>query len=655
MRRGARLGVALAIAATALGALAPAAGAHATLEQTSPERGAVLETPPNEVALGFDEPVEAAFGALRVFDGKGKQVKTGPLRRPGGKSSALAVSLPASLPQGAYTATYRVVSADGHPVSGGLTFQVGESAAPPRSVETLLQGTSAGPVSRAALGIARGLGYLAISIALGGVAFLAFCWRPAVRGETALEPAGAAFEARLARLVGLGVLLGIVAGAATVVLQAAVAGETSAWTALDPSVVREVLGTRTGLWLGVRFVAWVVLAAALALLWRRPSRVVAALAAVPAAVIVAGPALAGHATTQSPVAVLAPMDIAHVAATALWIGGIVTLLLAVPAGTRRLDPAARTRLLAGLLARFSPIALWSVVALAITGGVQAAIHLDWSLAPFADTGFGRSLLVKIGLFGVLVALGATQRRRIIPALRSHAAGGEAPGGAGVLLRRALRAEVILLCGVLAATAVLVGSPPPRAVAGRERRPVFDGRGHRATAAADDRRSRAARRERAPHLPARRPNRRPVPRLEGADGPCRAPVERHRAAGSRHEPRRSRALDRAGRPARARRHVARDRHEPRVGLRRVRDEGEGAGPVTVLLLLAPALLLAVLLALGRYPGSGALARVLERRLPRADRRRETRRPLPRALRRHRPRGGVLLALALAGRAPPVVAA
>ena len=78
-------------------------------------------------------------------------------------------------------------------------------------------------------------------------------------------------------------------------------------------------------------------------------------------------------------------------------------------------------------------------------------------------------------------------------------------------------------------------------------------------------------------------------------------------------------------------------------------------MTVLLLLAPALLLAVLLALGRYPGSGALARVLERRLPRADRRREARRPLPRALRRHRPRGGVLLALALAGRAPPVVVA
>lgn len=78
-------------------------------------------------------------------------------------------------------------------------------------------------------------------------------------------------------------------------------------------------------------------------------------------------------------------------------------------------------------------------------------------------------------------------------------------------------------------------------------------------------------------------------------------------------------------------------------------------MTVLLLLAPTLLLALLLVLGRYPGSGVLARVLERRRLRVARRRELRRPLPRAPRRRRPRGGVLLALALAGRAPPVVVA
>jgi hypothetical protein len=76
---------------------------------------------------------------------------------------------------------------------------------------------------------------------------------------------------------------------------------------------------------------------------------------------------------------------------------------------------------------------------------------------------------------------------------------------------------------------------------------------------------------------------------------------------------------------------------------------------VLLLLAPAVLLALVLALGRYPGSGALARALERHRPPARRRPAGSRSLPRAPRRRRPRGGVLVALSLAGRAPPVVVA
>jgi copper transport protein len=461
----ARLGMGLVVAIAVAGAAAPAASAHATLETTYPERGAVLERPPAQVALGFDEPVEAAFGAVRVFDARGAQVKTGPLQRPGGNASQLAVSLPSSLKHGAYIVTYRVVSADGHPVAGGLTFQYGEAAAAPENVATLLEGSSAGPVSRAANAVARGLGYLAIAVVLGGLAFLALCWLPLVRGERELAPAADALRARLDRLVAAGVALGVVAGAAAIVLQAAVAGEMSAWAALDPSVVREVLGTRTGGMLGLRFVAWCALAVALVALRARPSRLTAAVAALPAGVVLAGPAVTGHATTQPPVAVLAPADVVHVVATAVWIGGLVALLLAVPAATRTLQPAVRTRLLAGVLARFSPLALGSVVALAVTGALQAALHLDWSLSPLAETGFGRSLLVKTGLFAALLALGATQRRRIVPALRGLAAGGAPPGGAGVVLRRALRAEVLLVLGVLAATAILAGSPPPRALAG----------------------------------------------------------------------------------------------------------------------------------------------------------------------------------------------
>jgi methionine-rich copper-binding protein CopC len=57
---------ALLIALLALAVAAPAASAHATLESSTPERGAALDAQPGQVAFSFNEPVEGSFGALRV-------------------------------------------------------------------------------------------------------------------------------------------------------------------------------------------------------------------------------------------------------------------------------------------------------------------------------------------------------------------------------------------------------------------------------------------------------------------------------------------------------------------------------------------------------------------------------------------------------------
>ena len=171
------------------------------------------------------------------------------------------------------------------------------------------------------------------------------------------------------------------------------------------------------------------------------------------------PALAGHAHTQSPVAVLVPADVIHVVAMSAWLGGLVYLLFAVPAATRTLDPAGRTRLLAATLQRFSPLALVSVLALAATGTIQALVevrHLD----ALTSTAFGRAVLIKIVLLTILIGLGAVNRRRVVPTLRRLAAGGAAPGDAGRLLRRTLRTEVLLILVVLGVTGALTSYAPP---------------------------------------------------------------------------------------------------------------------------------------------------------------------------------------------------
>ncbi len=480
----ARVGAALAVVVGMLLAAPAAAFAHAQLEGTSPLRGAVVRTQPAQVSFRFDEPVEGTFGAVRVYDGTGRRVDAGDAFHPGGRGPVMAVHLKPRLPAGTYTATYRVVSADGHIVSSGFVFSIGHPSTTRQTVGQLIGAGGSGPVTETAFGVARGLQYLAIALALGALAFLLAIWRPALRelagGGEEWRSASDAFARRLRGLLLGAATVGALSAAAGVVLEGAEAAGISGFDALRARIVRETLGTRFGTVWGIGVLAW-VLVGALGWVALRPRGVAAALRparvgatglalpgrpsvawlsalAVPCAFLLLLPAFSGHATTQHPVAVLAPANVVHVAAVSLWVGGLALLALALPAATRRLELGDRGRLLAAALARFSPLALAAVVAIAATGVVQGVV-LVRTPAHLLDTPFGRAVLIKALLLCALVALGAYQRRRSLPALRRIAADGAPLGRAGLLVRRALRAELALVLVVLGVTAALTSYPP----------------------------------------------------------------------------------------------------------------------------------------------------------------------------------------------------
>jgi copper transport protein len=511
---------ALLIALGALAIAAPAASAHATLEGTSPARGATVKAEPKQVVFRFNEPVEGSFGAVRVFDARGTRVDDGRVGHPHGAGEKIAVGLRSGLGKGAYTATYRVVSADGHLVSGGIVFDIGaRGAAPAQSVDALLKGAKSGPQTAVAMGVAKAAGYLAIALALGGMIFLLAVWGPALRAAE-LPGAAAPFAGRARRLLVVAAGVGAASTAAGIVLEGATAAGTSLWSALDERVVREVLTTDFGTMWAVRLGAWALLGAGLAAAELRRAPATVAVPALRPAVAGAGsgsfsdragvrrsaragdpplpgapparslrggpaapiglgivgcaltltPALAGHAHTQSPVALLVSADVVHVVGMSAWLGGLVFLLFAVPAATRALEPADRTRLLAATLQRFSPLALASVLALAVTGTIQALFEVR-TLDALTGTAFGRAVAIKAILLCLLIGLGAINRQRVVPTLRRLAAGGVAPGDAGRLLRRTLRAEVALVVTVLAVTGALTGYAPPTAATAATAGPV----------------------------------------------------------------------------------------------------------------------------------------------------------------------------------------
>ncbi len=153
------LAAAALIAVLVAGLAATPAAAHASLVSSSPPDGAAVATPPTEVELVFDEDVGKP-SIITVTGPDGIQVVDGPIQIQ--KASAIQ-PLQTLTAVGLYKIAYRVVSADGHPVSGQLTF----TYAPPGSHVA----RSDQAASKPATGAAGGHG--AHLVALGVLVFAA--------------------------------------------------------------------------------------------------------------------------------------------------------------------------------------------------------------------------------------------------------------------------------------------------------------------------------------------------------------------------------------------------------------------------------------------------------------------------------------------------
>jgi len=271
-------------------------------------------------------------------------------------------------------------------------------------------------------------------------------------------------------------VLGLLASLLGVMLQGASAAGVSLWRSFDGAIIDDTLRSRFGQVWGGRALDWLVIAMLLAgahaigrgvvrtlgpdgALTRRAPRWIELALALAVACLAVTPALAGHASIEAPVWAFFASDVVHVLAASVWVGGIACLLAALPAATRELEAGARSRLLAATLARFSPVALASVIAIAVTGVVQAYIDVR-SVHGLLHSTYGVLVIAKTALLLALIALGYINRQRVIPALKRIAGRGSGPGAAGVLARRTMRAELALMSCVLAVTAALVSYAPP---------------------------------------------------------------------------------------------------------------------------------------------------------------------------------------------------
>lgn len=410
------------------------ASAHATVIASSPADGSSVATSPTDVSITFSESISATSGGLSVLDRDGVRVDGGTSTVVDGRT--LTTTITRALPDGTYVMTYRVLSADGHPVSGSSIFGVGSGAV---DASARIGGSGDRPWQIIG-GVSRAVMYLAALLAAGMAFFLAFIHD---RDED---------RWRLVPVVRIGALVALVGAVGILMSQAALLTGKGAGAITQTSVLRDVLTENLGWSLAVLMIGLAAVHLSTDITNRAVSNSFALYGGL---AVTASFAVWGHARELTPRALALGADVVHVGAAALWLGGLVGLAMVL--ARRSADTVDAT---AGIIGRFSQMALWSVLALTVAGTALTVIGSDADLHAIVSTTWGRLVLAKIGLAAIVIAVAAWNRRSLVPALVR----GDEPDTRPTRWRRLLRAirvEVVLLVVVVCLTAILVNVPPAR--------------------------------------------------------------------------------------------------------------------------------------------------------------------------------------------------
>ncbi|MFJ3697594.1 copper resistance protein CopC [Streptomyces sp. NPDC090052] len=397
----------LLVAAAVLGALfaaAAPASAHAALLGSNPKAGTVVAKAPADVALTFSEQVAMDNKSIRVLDPKGKRSDTARLRNLSkGSTVTYGVDLRPGLAKGTYTVAWQAISADSHPVSGAFTFSIG---APSRTTVSATGENVGGGLVGVLYGAARYASYAGFIVLVGGAAFVVACWQ---RGAN---------ERPLQRLVVRGWLTLTAATLVLLLLRAPYTGSGHLADVFDLSALKGVLQTKPGAALVSRLLLLGASAVFIAVLFGAYARRTASTepeaakerkdlafglglgGSVVAAGIAATWALTEHASVGLQPGIAMPVDIVHLLAVAVWLGGLAALLVAL-FRTPSIERAA--------VQRFSRIAFTAVCTLAATGLYQSWRQVGSWHALFG-TGYGQLLMVKVGLVAVVVCIAFFSRR-----------------------------------------------------------------------------------------------------------------------------------------------------------------------------------------------------------------------------------------------------
>jgi copper transport protein len=393
--------------------------AHTLLEASEPADGAFLPEPVKEVKLRFTAHVTPLV--MRMLQPAGDIVRLTDVTASG---TVVIVRLPVSDQHGTNIVSWRVVSGDGHPVGGTVTFSVAAGAVPVSGTDALEFRSYR--LALWSLGFVRSI---CITVAIGGALFRAWV--------------ASATRTWLAPLIIAAAVAGLLAEVAGAVVQTVDGlGEDFAavrWDDLWWTVSRTAYGR--AVWLTAAGMLCSLAVSISRLRWMQQSLSLLGLACACLGFVVVG-----HASQATPELLVYPGMFLHVTGMLIWFGALLPLGAALLA-----DCAAAGQ---GALARLSRPLLFIALMMPVTGFLLAFVQLQ-NVAELWGSAYGIVLLLKIAVLVPLFSLAAANRFVLTARV---ARGEQAPRR---WMARAVFGEALLAALVVGVIGLWRFTPPPR--------------------------------------------------------------------------------------------------------------------------------------------------------------------------------------------------
>ncbi|EMK3849878.1 copper resistance protein CopC [Listeria innocua] len=359
--------------------------AHAYLENSNPADQSHIKTAPEKVTLVFNEEIEADFPLIEVKDSSGKRVETGKTAVSKKNDHMVEASLPAELKADVYSVSWRVVSADGHAVSGVISFKLGDTKATFQSTEV-----PSNAFDLQISSVQKAILYIGFSLFIGMLVFgLGLYPRK--------EQLTAKITTRLKKIIWFAIAFLGTALLMQLFVQTSITTGVSISESFQPDKLAAFLTTKTGyIWLS-ELISWLVLVIFTVIMVRKNKQWSWFALLTESALIgylIFAKAQNGHAAASADKIVSITADMLHMIAASVWVGGILVLLFVLP----------KTGKAREVWSRFAIIAIIAVASILVSGLLMAVMNIG-QMSNLFTTNYGKILLFKIGLFLLMALLG----------------------------------------------------------------------------------------------------------------------------------------------------------------------------------------------------------------------------------------------------------